>query len=154
MMWPTAPSSRVLSKITSQDRSKYSHCVTEKANSHMPCRAPAILRQCRVLRECPRGSRKYPNCQSYSLTDWYASDNLRGTPRGSRKKPKTSRSPTSRLWMADANSHMPCHAQAALCRGLEKSLSERHGRGMARAQHGMCEWNTAALRTSNGKNII
>jgi hypothetical protein len=28
-----------------------------------------------------------------------------------------------------------CHAHAALCRGLEKSLSERHGRGMARAQH-------------------
>jgi hypothetical protein len=24
-----------------------------------------------------------------------------------------------------------CHAHAALCRGLEKSLSERHGRGMA-----------------------
>jgi hypothetical protein len=52
-----------------------------KRNSHMPscahaiplpcraalihtcqCRAPAILRQCRVLRESPRGSRKYPNC--------------------------------------------------------------------------------------------
>ena len=31
-------------------------------NSHMPCRAPALLRQCRVLRESPRGSRKYPNC--------------------------------------------------------------------------------------------
>jgi hypothetical protein len=33
---------------------------------------------------------------------------------------------------------MPCHfrAPAALCRGLEKSHSERHGRGMARAQHG------------------
>jgi hypothetical protein len=27
-----------------------------------------------------------------------------------------------------------CHA--ALCRGLENSLSERHGRGMARARHG------------------
>jgi hypothetical protein len=26
---------------------------------------------------------------------------------------------------------MPCHAHAALCLGLEKSLSERHGRGMA-----------------------
>jgi hypothetical protein len=25
----------------------------------------------------------------------------------------------------------PCRAHAALCRGLEKSLSERHGRGMA-----------------------
>jgi hypothetical protein len=31
-------------------------------NSHIPCRAPALLRQCRVLRESPRGSRKYPNC--------------------------------------------------------------------------------------------
>jgi hypothetical protein len=29
-----------------------------------------------------------------------------------------------------------CHAHAALCYGLEKSLSERHGRGMARARHG------------------
>jgi hypothetical protein len=28
-----------------------------------------------------------------------------------------------------------CHALAALCRGLEKSLSERHGRGMAWARH-------------------
>jgi hypothetical protein len=31
-------------------------------NSHVPCRSPAMLRQCRVLRENPRGSRKYPNC--------------------------------------------------------------------------------------------
>ena len=83
-------------------------------NSHMPCRAPALLRQCRVLRESPHCSRKYPNCESSSLTDplfcsvllplfavvgmdrceedWYASDNnLRGTPRGSRKKPKVGR---------------------------------------------------------------
>jgi len=30
-------------------------------NSHMPCRAPALLRRCRVLHESPRGSRKYPN---------------------------------------------------------------------------------------------
>jgi len=29
-------------------------------NPHTPCRAPALLRQCRVLRECPHGSRKYP----------------------------------------------------------------------------------------------
>jgi hypothetical protein len=42
----------------------------DKADSHivcrahavpMPCRDPAMLRQCRVLRESPRGSRKYPN---------------------------------------------------------------------------------------------
>jgi len=31
-------------------------------NSHMPCRSPALLRQYGVLRESPRGSRKYPNC--------------------------------------------------------------------------------------------
>jgi hypothetical protein len=31
---------------------------------------------------------------------------------------------------------MLCYAHVALCRGLEKSLSERHGRGMARARHG------------------
>jgi hypothetical protein len=49
---------------------------------------------------------------------------------------------------------MPCHAHAALCRGLEKSLSERHGRGMKRARHGMCESNTAALCKSNGKDTI
>jgi hypothetical protein len=30
-----------------------------------------------------------------------------------------------------------CHAHAALFRGLDNSLSERHGRGMARARHGM-----------------
>jgi hypothetical protein len=101
------------------------HC---RVNSHMPCRASAILRQYRVLRESPRGSRKYPNC----MWEWYASgNNLRGTPRGSQKKPNAGRSPTCRLWTADANSHMTCHAHAALCRGLEKSLSEWHGCGMS-----------------------
>jgi hypothetical protein len=66
--------------------------------------------------------------------DWYASENnLHGTPHGSRKKPNADRSPTCRLWTADANSHMPCpsHAHVALCRGLEKSLSKRHDCGMA-----------------------
>jgi hypothetical protein len=37
-----------------------------KANSHMPCRAHAVplafSDECRVLRESPRGNRKYPNC--------------------------------------------------------------------------------------------
>jgi hypothetical protein len=64
-------------------------------NSHMPCHAPAILRQFRVLRANQRGGRKYPNCWSCSLTDWYASvNNLRGTPRRSRKKPNVDRSHT------------------------------------------------------------
>jgi hypothetical protein len=125
----------------------------------MPCRAHAIPRQYHVLRESPRVSRKYPNCYSYSLTDWYASENdLRGTPRGSRKKPKAGRSPTCRLWTADANSYLPCHAHAALCRGLEKSFSERHGRGMAQARHGSgmaCLIHTRPhCVNSNGKDTV
>jgi hypothetical protein len=48
----------------------------------------------------------------------------------------------------------PCRAHAALCRGLDKSLSERHGRGMAQARHGMCESNKAELCKSNGKDTI
>jgi hypothetical protein len=114
------------------------HAMPFRVNSYMPCRAPSIHRQCRVVRKSPRGSRKYPNCQSYSLSDLYASDNnLRGTPRGSRKKPNPGSSPTCRLWTADTNSHMPCQcrAHAALCLGLEKSLSERNGRGMACVNH-------------------
>ena len=81
-------------------------------NSHTPCRAPALLRECRVFRESPRGSRKHPKCSSNSLTDrtfcsvflplftvvgvnrceddWYASDNnLRGTPRGVARRSQT-----------------------------------------------------------------
>jgi hypothetical protein len=44
-----------------------------------------------------------------------------------------------------------CHAHAALCRGLEKPLTEWHGRGR---RHGMRESNTAALCKSNGKDTI
>jgi hypothetical protein len=81
-------------------------------------------------------------------------NNLRGTPRGKRKKPNAGRSPTCHLWTADANSHMPYHAHAALCRGLEKSLVERHGRGMARARHGIRESDAAKLCKTNGKDTI
>jgi hypothetical protein len=90
-------------------------------------------------------------------------NNLRGTPRGSRKKPNAGRSPTCRLWMANVNSHMPCHA-APMPRGAV-ALTSRfkngmvvawHGRGMgaAWARRGMCESNTAALCKSNGKDTI
>jgi hypothetical protein len=48
-------------------------------------------------------------------------------------------------WPMQIHNAMPCHAHAALCRGLEKSLSEWHG---------MCESNTAALCKSNGKDTI
>ena len=44
-------------------------CPCRAVNSHMPCRAPAMLRQCSVLCESPRGSQKYPNSWSNSLTD-------------------------------------------------------------------------------------
>ena len=44
-------------------------CRSQTVNSHMPCCAPAMLRQWSTLREIPRGSRKYPNCLSNSLTD-------------------------------------------------------------------------------------
>jgi hypothetical protein len=116
-------------------------------NSHMPRRAPVMLRQFHVLRESPRGSRKYPNCQSNSLTDrlfcsvllplftvvgmdrceedWYASDNnFCRTPRGSRKKPEAGKEPTGLL------------STAVLCLGLEKN-------GMVRAWngHGMSSVN-------------
>jgi hypothetical protein len=47
-----------------------------------------------------------------------------------------------------------CHVHAALCSGLEKSLSERHGRGMARERHDISESNTAALCKSSGKDTI
>jgi hypothetical protein len=57
------------------------------------------------------------------------------TPRGS-LKPNVGRSPTYHLWTADVNSR---HAMPMLCHGLEKLLSERHGRGMAWAWLGMCE---------------
>jgi hypothetical protein len=45
------------------------------------------------------------------------------------------RSHTCRFWTADSNSQMPCHGHTALCRGLEKSLSEWHGLSMARVNH-------------------
>jgi hypothetical protein len=50
--------------------------------------------------------------------------------------PERSRTRAGRPHAVSANSHMPRHAHAALYRGLEKSLSERHGRGMARALYG------------------
>jgi hypothetical protein len=57
-----------------------------------------------------------------------------------------------------ANSHITCRSHAAAmprpCRGRERSLSERHIRGMAGERHGMCESNTAAMCKSNGKDTI
>jgi hypothetical protein len=47
-----------------------------------------------------------------------------------------------------------CRAHAVLCHGLENSLSERHGRGKARARHGTCESNMTALCKSNGNDTL
>jgi hypothetical protein len=109
------------------------HAMPRRVNSHMPCRAPVILWQWRVLREGSRGSRKYPNCLSYSLTDWYTSDNnFRGSPRSSRKKPNADKCPICRLWTADANS--TCHAMPMpLC---AVAFGSRFQNGMAVAWHG------------------
>jgi hypothetical protein len=52
--------------------------------------------------------------------------------------------------------NMPSHSVTLPrpCHDLEKSLSERHIRGMAGERHGMYESNTAALCEANGKNTI
>jgi hypothetical protein len=77
------------------------------------------------------------------------SNNIRGTQRDSRKKPNAGRSPTCRLWMGDANSHIPMPRCAVALRSRF-----HNGIGMARARHGMFESNTAALCKSNGKYTI
>jgi hypothetical protein len=88
-----------------------------KANSHVPCRTQAVPLPCHAaplpfsdstvsFMKVRMVAGNIPTA-SYSLTDWYASDNnLRGNPRGSRKKPTADRSLTFRLWTADATSHM------------------------------------------------
>jgi len=43
-------------RVWKQPKGRFTHSMP------CPCRDPALLRQCRVLRESPRGSRKYPNC--------------------------------------------------------------------------------------------
>jgi hypothetical protein len=117
------------------------------ANSHMPCcvPCPAVSVKVRVVAGKIRTANLLPTPSS---------NNLRETPPVSRKKPKVGRSPTGRRETADVNSHMPCRSPAALCRGLEKSLSKWHGRGTARARHGMCELNTVALCKSYGNDTI
>ena len=89
------------------------HAVPCHANSHIPCRALAVFRHCRVLRKSPRVAGKIRTGN-------------RKTPRGSRKKPNLGRSSTGRLKTADVNSHIPC--RAVPCRGLQKSLQKLHGR--------------------------
>jgi hypothetical protein len=141
-----------------------------RVNSHIPCRAHAVPLPCRaaLIHACHASPLPFSdsavsfvkvrvvdgNIRTASPATTLYSNNIRGTPRPIRKKPNAGRSPRGRHWTADANSRMPYHAHAALCRGLEKSLSERHGHGMARARHSMCESNTAALCKSNEKDTI
>jgi hypothetical protein len=130
-------------------------CDPIKANSHIPCRSPAvliqtchavpmpcrvpvILRQCRVLRENTRGRQKYPNCS----WDWYASgNNLRGTPRGSRKKPNAGRSPNAvsgRPTLIHTYHAVPMPRCAVVLRGRFQNgmVVAWHGGGTGEAWHG------------------
>jgi hypothetical protein len=80
-------------------------------------------------------------CSQYGtcfLSTCGCDNNLRGTPLGSRKKPNAGRSPTCRLWTADANSQMPYHTMPMPCcavalrsRFHNGVVVEWHGRGMA-----------------------
>jgi hypothetical protein len=77
-----------------------------------PCRSPAI--PCRVNSHMPCHTHATPlSCHSMPcpaiLRQWRV---LRESPRGNRKKPNVGRSPTCRLWTADAYSHMPCPCHA------------------------------------------
>jgi hypothetical protein len=45
---------RYLTRVVFKGR--FTHCMPR------PCRSPAMLRQCHVLRQSPCDSRKYPNC--------------------------------------------------------------------------------------------
>ena len=93
--------------------------VSCRANLHTPCYAPAVLRQCHFLLETSRIFGKIRTA-------------YREISRGSRKKTNLDRPPTGRRETVDVNSHITC-------RGLEESLTKRHGRSTARARHGMCE---------------
>jgi hypothetical protein len=78
---------------------------------------------------------------------------LRGTPRGSRKKPNTGRSPTCRLWTADAN--QTSHAEPMPSCAV--ALRSRFQAGMPRARHGSgvsCVNQTEPHCKSNGKDAI
>ena len=114
-------------------KSRVSLLCIVKANSHIPCRAPAVRRQRRVLRESPHVTGKIRTAN-------------RETPLGSRKKPNLGRSS-----MIIHTHTMPC-----LCRAVPWpwEVASRHGRSTAWTQRGMCETNTVALACSSGKDTI
>jgi hypothetical protein len=79
-----------------------------KPDSHIPWRSPTALK-----------ANSHIPCRSHAAT----------LPRPYHS-PNAGRSPTYRLRTVDVKSHIPCRSHAALCRGLERSLSERHIHGM------------------------
>jgi hypothetical protein len=76
------------------------------------------------------------NIRTASPATTVYSNNLRGTPRGRRKKPNAGRSPTCRLWTADANSHIPCRSHAAHMPRCAVALRRLFPNGMVVAWHG------------------
>jgi hypothetical protein len=115
-------------------------------NSHIPRRSPAAL-----IHTCHAATLPFSdsavsfvkvrvvdgNIRTASPATPLLVKNLRGTLGGSRRKPNAGRSHTCRPRTVDANSHIPCRSHAALCRGLEKLLSERLGRGIVWERHGL-----------------
>jgi hypothetical protein len=75
------------------------------------------------------------NIRTASPATTLYSNNLRRTPRGSRKKPNAGRSPTCRLWTADANSHTPCRSNAAPMPRCAVALRNRFQNVMVVAWH-------------------
>jgi hypothetical protein len=108
-----------------------------KANSHMPCCAPAVPRQCRVLRESPSvaGKIRTANRDTPRIVGW------------------------NRTW-ADCpqtveGQPMSIHMyHAVLCCGLDKSLAKRQRRSTVGSRHAMRESNSFALWCTNGKDTI
>ena len=134
-------------------------CPCRAVNSHMPCRAPAMLRQCSVLCESPRGSQKYPNSWSNSLTDRLFCSVL--LPLFTVVVRRTGMllitifvelgvvAGRSRTWAGrpQAVSRRPRCAVA-----LRRTAWSEHDMGATWAWHGKCESDTAALCKSNGKD--
>jgi hypothetical protein len=112
-----------------------------RVNSHMPCRAPAILWQCCVLRESPRGRLKYPNCW-FTVTTFVELRVVAGRNRRRAGRPHD----VSGRPMLILTYHAVPTPRCAV------ALRSRFQNGMVMAWHGMCESNTAALCKSNGKD--
>jgi hypothetical protein len=132
-----------------------------KANSHMPCRVHAVPLPCRdaLIHTChtaplpfsdsavsfvkvrvvagnirTASPTVYWNCMSLITTFV----ELRVVAGRSRTRAGRPHAVFGRPLLIHTCHAMPCpcRAHAALCRGLEKSLIEEHGRGMALALHG------------------